>query len=477
MALSSSLLYQDYIKGTSPDELKIIANIKRFFECMTGDPEFRAEVESNMSGCGPLLESRGVFGVDPTQLMALFSRGSSEAEPSESDLQDKPQGLLWYRWCKTHEELRRAWRKRSDGTPNKRFNQWHRRQVNRCGSQLGNLTNEQLIHATVVFELTQGCSLQCPFCGLAAEPLKKVFPYTKENARLWREVLDVSVKHLGDTVGTGVCYWATDPTDNPDYLKFVADYGQKTGFYPQTTTSAPLRKLQWTQDLLGFRRQHNTSVDRFSVLSLDGLRRIHKTFSAEELLFTQLVLQYIDVMKKAMARSGRNRHSEVEQEGLETFKDHTIACVTGYLINMAKGTVRLISPCPPSEIAPLGYLVHTEGRFSNAGELDEFIAETMENCMPEHCGSEDILSFRCDLQYGVLANGFQLSNEYKSHKVEGKPYLIKLGGLISGGDLTFSQVLEEMSKESADILAVITTIQKLFSQGLLADKTACGGRV
>lgn len=473
--MSSPLLYQDVIKETSPGDLKTIANIKRFLECMSGDPEFRAEVEQNVGVCGSLLESRGIFGVDAQQFMALFSKCLSEAEPSEDDLQDKPQGLLWRRWCETHEQLRREWRKRSDNTPNQRFNQWHRRQVSRCGSQLGKLSNDQLIHATIVFELSQGCSLQCPFCGLAAEPLQRVFPYTEANAGLWQEVLDVAVKHLGNTVGTGVCYWATDPTDNPDYLKFAADFGQRTGFYPQTTTSAPLRDLQWTRALLEFRRQHNTSVDRFSVLSLNGLRRIHKMFSAEELAFTQLVLQYNDIMKKAMARSGRNRQDKGAQEGFETARDHTIACVTGYLVNMAGGTVRLISPCPPSESAPLGYIVHAEGSFSSARELEDFIAETMEGCMPEYYASEDILAFRPDLQYGALANGFQLTSEYKSHKVEGKPYLIKLGELISGGSLTFSQVLDEISKESANILAVITTIQKLYSQGLLADKAEKAG--
>jgi len=469
------LLYQDVIKETSPGDLIIIANIKRFLECMTGDPEFRAEVERNEAGCGSLLESRGIFGVDPPQLVGFFSRCSSETEPSEDDLQDKPQGQLWRRWCETHQQMRREWRKRSDSTPCERFNQWHQRQVRRCGSQLGKLSNDQLIHATIVFELTQGCSLQCPFCGLAAEPLQRVFLYTEANAGLWNEVLDVAVKHLGDTVGTGVCYWATDPTDNPDYLKFVADFGQKTGFYPQTTTSAPLRDLQWTRGLLEFRRQHNTSVDRFSVLSLSGLRRIHKTFSAEELAFTQLVLQHIDIMKKSRARSGRNRRDKADREGFATAKNHTIACVTGYLVNMAGGTVRLISPCPPSNDAPLGYLVHAEGCFSSARELDDFIAATMERCMPEHCASEDILAFRPDLQFGVLANGFQLTNEYKSHKVEGKPYLIKLGELISGGSLTFSQVLDEMSKESANVLSVITTIQKLFSQGLLVDQAVSAG--
>ena len=475
MAGNSEGSYQQLIQQMNQEDLNLIANIKRFFECVAGDPEFSDEIERNADGCSSLLKSRGIFKVDPQQLMVFVPRFASKYGLSMDDLEGKPQALLWYRWSETLENLRREWRKRSDQTPSKRFNHWHRRQMNRCRSQLGKLTSEQLIHATIVFELTRGCSLQCKFCGLAAEPLKAVFRCTEENRKLWNDVLDVAVKHLGDTVSTGVCYWATDPTDNPDYLKFAADFGAKTGIYPQTTTSAPLRDLQWTRSLLEFRRKHNTSVDRFSLLSVNALRRIHKEFTAEELTFSTMVLQYTETMKQAMASSGRNRHKEVEFKKQGLAKDHTIACVSGYLVNMAEGTVRLISPCAPSERAPLGYLVYDQGKFTNAKELDLFIEETMEQCMPEYCPSEEILAFRSDLEYVDLADGFQLANEYKLYKMEGKPYLKYLGTVISQGSWTYTQIMDEMAEKNVNVLSVISTVNNLYDQGLLADRRILHG--
>ena len=44
----------------------------------------------------------------------------------------------------------------------------------------------------------------------------------------------------------------------------------------------------------------------------------------------------------------------------------------------------------------------------------------MEQCMPDYCPSEEILAFRSDLEYVDLADGFQLFNEYKLYKMEGK---------------------------------------------------------
>ncbi|MBK5246614.1 MAG: radical SAM family RiPP maturation amino acid epimerase [Peptostreptococcaceae bacterium] len=475
--MSETYLYADIIRETKPEDLKMLANIKRFFECMVGDHEFQTEVIENIGGCSELLESRGIFGVDATQIIVFIQEASTKIKISEEDLIDKPQALLWLDWKKTHKILRDEWKKGSDQTPNKAFNKWHQRQASRCSSELGAISNNYMVHATIVFELSDGCSLHCPFCGLAAEPLKDVFCYTKENEKLWNEVLDVAINRLGSTVGTGVCYWATDPTDNPDYLEFVSDFGKKTGIYPQGTTAAPMRDIQWTQRMLEFRKKHITSIDRFSVLSLSMMHRIHETFTSEELLYTELVLQYVDSMKQSMARSGRNRNGTKDIKENEATKDHSIACVTGYLVNMVKGSVQLISPCPPSEYNPFGYIVFAEGHFTTAKELDEFIEYSFEQYMSENIGSEDMLAFRPDLSCDLLTNGFKISNVHKAHKIEGADYMRKLGELISKGNLSYSQVLDELSDQNVNILLMISTIQNLFSKGLLYDKTISSGAV
>lgn len=460
---------EDFNDRISIEEKRLIPHIKRFIECAIGDAEFQAAVQENATGCGPLLQSRGILGVDPVQVAALFPELLLKEVPA-TELEDKPQALLWRRYTDATARFRDAWRQRGEETPSNRFNAWHQRQVNRCHSQLGKETNQAIVHVTIAFELSKGCSLGCPFCGLAAEPLQKVFMYTRENARLWQDILKVSVERLGTTVGSGVCYWATDPSDNPDYLKFVADFGEVTGIYPQTTTAAPLRKLTWTQELLRFRREHVTAADRFSILSTNTLRRVHEAFSAEDLALTTLILQHADSMVQLMARSGRNRKDTSSSPPQELAQEHTIACLTGYLVNMVDRSVRLISPCPPSNRWPLGYRIYSEGSFSCAVDLSDYIGGSIEKCMPEQVTSDDILAFRSDLEFIPLPEeGFQLRSKCQLHKMTGSPHLAQLGRLIAQGNLTAWSVLEELIVQHKDVLAIMSSIQRLFDQGLLED--------
>jgi radical SAM family RiPP maturation amino acid epimerase len=451
-------------------EKRLIPHIKRFIECAVGDPEFYATVYGNAAGCVSLLQSKGIFGVDPVQLAAFIPEISLFKEVPAAELEDKPQALLYRRYTDAVTRFRAAWRKLYEKTPSNLFNAWRQRQINRCHSQLGKKTSQNIVHATIAFELSKGCSMGCPFCGLAAEPLQEVFMYTRENARLWQDILNVAVERLGTAVGTGICYWATEPGDNPDYLKFMDDFGKKTGIYPQTTTAAPMRNLDWTRELLRFRREHITAMDRFSILSTNTLRRVHEAFSAEDLALTVLDMQHSASSVRLRAQSGRNRKDTSGSSQLEPVQDHTIACLTGYLVNMVDHSVRLISPCPPSNRWPLGYQVYAEGTFSCAAELDDFIGETIKKCMPLQVAPDDVLAFRRDLKFIPLPEeGFQLLSKYQLHKMTGSPHLAQLGQMIAQGNLTSWRVLEELMVQHKDALAIMSSIQKLFDHGLLED--------
>ncbi|MDD4238888.1 MAG: radical SAM family RiPP maturation amino acid epimerase [Desulfotomaculaceae bacterium] len=463
----------DFNNQISIDEKRLIPHIKRFIECAVGAPEFYAAVHENTAGCASLLQARGILGVDPVQVAALMPEIVSELpllkKVPAAELEDKPQALLWQRYADTIARYRVTWRQLREKTPSNLFNAWRQRQINRCQSQLSKETNQNIVHGTIAFELSKGCSMGCSFCGVAAEPLQEVFMYTGENAGLWQDILNVAVDRLGATVGTGTCYWATEPSDNPDYLKFVEDFGKATGVYPQTTTAAPMRNLDWTRKLLRFRKQHSTAMDRFSILSANVLNRVHETFSAEDLALTVLDMQHSASSVRLRAQSGRNRNATGSPQ-LELAQDHTIACLTGYRVNMADRSVLLISPCPPSNSWPLGYRVYAAGNFSCAAELDDFIGETIKKCMPGQVSSGDILAFRRDLDFIALPEeGFQLQSKYRLHKMTGSPHLAQLGRLIARGNLTFWSVIEELMVQHKDVLAIMSSIQKLFDQGLLED--------
>ena len=50
----------------------------------------------------------------------------------------------------------------------------------------------------LAFELSEGCSVGCPFCGFAVKGLRGIFRYTDENALLWRETLRRLHALIGD---------------------------------------------------------------------------------------------------------------------------------------------------------------------------------------------------------------------------------------------------------------------------------------
>lgn len=487
MSLDKLHLCGDFNEQINNAERKLIPHLKRFMECVAGDSEFYSAVQKNAAGCTPLLESKGIFGVDPIQAAALIPETAPvmsllkeiPAIPT-AELEDKPQALLWRRYTDAVARYRETWRHLHEKTPSSAFNAWRQRQINRCHSQLSRETNQAIVHTAIAFELCKGCSMGCHFCGVGAEPLQMVYRYTAENAKLWRDVLDVAVERLGAAAGGGVCYWATEPSDNPDYFKFVADFGEKTGIYPQTTTAAPLRNLDWTREMLQFRREHSTAMDSFSILSLNTLHRVHDIFSAEDLALTALAMQHTEPAVRSRAQSGRNRKvgSGGPQPGPS--QDHTIACLSGYLVNMAECSVRLISPCPPSGRWPLGYRIYAEGSFSSASELNDFISKTINNCMPEQIAPDDILAFRLDLKFipSPDEEGFKLLSKYRLHKITGAPHLARLGELIAQGNLISRRVLQELMVQHQDVLAIMASMQKIFDQGLLedgfSDKEAAG---
>jgi len=255
-----------------------------------------------------------------------------------------------------------------------------------------------------------------------------------------------------------------------------------TGFLPQTTSAAPLKDVALTRRVMALFDKYRCVTNRFSIVNMKTFNKVHEEFTPEELMGVELVSQNREaLMSKANAGRARERREKLRAAGKDDRisigeDDHaTIACVSGFLINLPLRTVRMVSPTRGGERWPLGYRVYDERKFETAEEFAEVIDELIER----HCTNEvqpnDVLAIRPDLEYVAYDDGFVLKNNTMIHTFRGLDYAARLGRLLAEGDMTVGQIQAELIANGADVFMVCQTIQGLYNQGLFDDDPKYGG--
>jgi radical SAM family RiPP maturation amino acid epimerase len=288
---------------------------------------------------------------------------------------------------------------------------------------------------------------------------------------LWYEVLELMKDILGSAASAGVCYWATDPLDNPNYEKFCSDFHAVLGTFPQTTTALPMKDPVRTRSLLKLSCEKGCLLNHFSILSLKMLNQVHEKFSAEELTFVNLVLQNEEASKiKANAGRVRERNLKKGEEDSEFPEQGTIACVTGFLFNMVDRSVKLISPCNANDRWPLGYIVYDEGTFSDANELKILLERMISDHMPLAVRPNDLMNFRHDLKYESLDDGFKLSTKSKTFNFRHDPYLRELGDVIHKGSKTAQEIADMFDTRGVSPAYTFHNFNLMLEKGVLDDE-------
>lgn len=472
--------YSALLNSYSPEQLHTLANIKRFMERLVTDPKFREGLSENMHDLIGYAESYGMD-VDPNLMLPLFSRDHLKYRHKDEEAQ-WPLSKMWSEYIDGMLEHRDELRDHG-GTAqvNPNFHVWRERQISRGMSELG-VSGPNITHPIVAYELSDGCTVGCWFCGISAEKYKGYQPYTEDVAQLWRGMLGVMVDRFGEAAQTGFCYWATDPMDNPDYDKFIEDHYHVTGFLPQTTTAAPLKNVALTRRVMALFDKYRCVTNRFSIVNLKIFNKVHEEFTADELMGVELVSQNHEaLMSKASAGRARERKEKLRAAGKDDKisigeDDHaTIACVSGFLINLPLRTVRMVSPTRGGERWPLGYRVYDERKFET---VEEFAA-VIDELIARHCTNElrpdDIVAFRPDLEYTAHDDGFELRNSTMIHTFRGPRHAAQLGRLIAEGDLRAGQIQAEMIAAGEDVFVVCQTLQGFLNQGLFDDDPEHGG--
>lgn len=343
-----------------PENLHEIAWVKRALEYETLIPGYMEELQKDPEGT---LKKWGLpmairdYSFGPSTL----EKNNIKMNATYSDSAAEKYAEFMDNKCIYRDEIREKC------TPkNEAMKKWRQRQIGRCSIQLGAKFNA-LVHAPVIFELQDGCSVGCKFCGLNAGKLKAVFEYTKENAKLFKEVITIVKDIIGDAAGYGTLYYATEPLDNPDYEKFMKDYREVFGITPQITTAKSAGNIERLRPLLAEINENQDVIYRFSLLSEGAARKIFEEFTPEELILTELLPQYEEAPASNLISAGRNAKNDEYSD--------TISCVSGFVINMVNKTIRLTTPTWASKEHPTGEIILETVQFADG---DDFRAKMME---------------------------------------------------------------------------------------------------
>ncbi|WP_246732649.1 hypothetical protein [Rhizobium leguminosarum] len=227
--------------------------------------------------------------------------------------------------------------------------------------------------------------------------------------------------------------------------------------------------------MLDLFERYRCVTNRFSVLSTDQLNQIHAAFSPEDLMGVELVLQGKEMGKpKALAgraRALKERLSAVKDGDatVESESDHTtIACVSGFLVNMPRRRVQLVTPVPASGRWPLGYRIVDERFFGTPDEFRDEVQSMIDVHMHESPPPNRPIRFRGDLQYEAKRHHFLLRSCHFEYQVTDNA-ASSVGDLIAGGRCTASELVAQVVTDGASAIAVADELDQLHIRGLLEE--------
>jgi len=366
--------YQHILDAFTQDQLYLISQVKRFFEYYEGDADFRASINAGQINDEQQRRMQQI-GIDfPLREMALvwenpeiikeclsLKRSSEDADMFTKHtelLHGYPLLALWLKFMRLQRmRIQEGCKQRHlpDGK-NTRFENWRIRRINAAQSELGDYNN-YIDHPILALELSEGCSVQCWFCSFNAKKLEEVLDY-QENKDFFRGIVRACADIFGrKAAGLAMLYYASEPFDNPHYVNYLRDYADITGAVTCTSTAVCTDK-KWLDDLLAFYRPYNAPWPRLSVLSTGILHKIHDLYPPYEFRDVSMVMQLKDSEQpkvlggRILEQKDDMRQCNSKSDLQGSIPQGSIACVTGFLINLVRKDIKLISPCYVSEKWP-----------------------------------------------------------------------------------------------------------------------------
>lgn len=452
-------------------ERHTVASLKRFLEYWTMEKgfaeRFRADEERTLGEVG-LSE----LGEDRESLRLLVFRELADSVKGKKPEELPPNFVLYRRFVNWKLRTRQELQETGCAPEEPAFRAWRKRQINRCWAELGT-RNEAIVHTPLTFELALGCSVGCPFCGVMAGKLTKVFRGTEENLKLWRQVLIKCRELIGGAAGDGTCYYATEPLDNPEYESFASIYFEELGEVPQLTSAASMRNPERTRAYLKLAASQQERVHRFSVLSYEIFQKIMAFFTPDELLFVELLPQFAEAPACGFSGSGRARSYDCEK--VVKNDGDTISCVTGFVINMAEKSIRLSTPCGTDDEHPTGEIKIAREFFT---DIDDFAAKLTGLRKKYFCKAfpkTQVLRLRPGTTIEKLADGiiFRRENGFKL-KFTGADdlpakYYLAIANYLPEGRHTAYDIAGELMDKGLSPAQVFYILDHFVAAGLLLE--------
>lgn len=443
---------------------KNLPYIKYLTDNYTADPSFRRQMQEHPQ---ETLTSRGIS-LDADLALDVCARLCWDAQYFRV-----PEGQNPYLTeFQTHfQRISQEYENRiaDDAFADRRICLWSRQIRKRCRMENHRIRMRDGIHYyPLFFELSDGCSVQCPFCGVDAPRWKSDFLYTPENAGLWKEILQICVRYLGRIAGTGACYMATEPFDNPDYEKFLYDFRAIIGILPQTTTAVADRcpeRIRAFMRELGPDAVQNAAL-RFSIRNLQQLHRIQEIYSLDELKDIELLPNNPESLTQySLSGKGIRLCERMGEKGKDKFFRYGICCTAGLRVNMTKKTMDFIEPELPSESFPNGYRIRETLTFEDAGDFETGMRHLFETwALPELPEDRD-LYFNSVCRITEKENCIEFWGDgvgCSLAKDGGFPDAVRI---ISEEPTTLAAVYRSLSAENGDALRLWQKFQYLYERG------------
>jgi hypothetical protein len=425
---------------------------KRFHDLWRGDADFRQEFLDQPGaarrkwGLPPTVSGLHHFCVEQKAQGNLLLVGLDEQPGMEAYRALNREKHLWLKNLYAYEFSNQA------------FNSWRLRQISRFRTQVPDDWADRNPHLPFIVELTNGCSLSCPFCAGAAQPLDQNIPAFEEHQAFFAGLIGRLQQKVGLRQAPGVLYFFTEPFDHPEYERYLAAAARIWGMVPQTTTAAWFRDEGRTRRLMKLTEELGMTYNRFSVNSKKRFQQCLDTYSPRELLNIQLVLNYPEAAGAPLYASGRGRQMDNTIQG-------SVACVSGFLVNLPLRRIQLVSPTLELQRWPSGCRVLEEASIATLGDLELFLQHCHETRFNSVLHGRSPLVLRSDLQLKQEENRWFLANTYRRIPlIETEKNIIELLAKVETVDDLLGYDIAGMSSGQ-----VFTRLQIWWANGLLED--------